>query len=230
MARTKLFLYTAEGAREPCNLVITVRLKLRNRHVAQADLLRNLGQPLYRAKDKDDQDGIDGKEDHGKDPGQRNHKSGEHALRPMERKLHGRGHDLGGLHVVQLPTEAVVFAVVIEHGAGRPFRCVIALQTGRVLQSHGARNVKRPAVRRVAFADQLVTVGVLPEVADQVGLPVRRAVHRVGRIQGGFLVGIIRELLAKLAEYSLAENAGTDCGRNEYFICVSSNGLIWVFV
>src|SRR6185437_15972005 len=57
--------------------------------------------------------------------------------------------------------------------------------------------VQRSARRRVALSADFASVRVISELLNEIRLPVRGPVTRVGRIQSGLLVRIVRMALVK---------------------------------
>ena len=108
----------------------------------------------------------------------------------LQRNGHRHRDDLRCHNFVRLPPEAVIPAVPPDHGRGRDSGNAVALQTRRI-GAHGTRQEHHPAGRRVSLAYHFLLVLVVAKRVDHVRLPVHRAVPEIGRVQGGFFVGVV---------------------------------------
>src|SRR5437879_13398122 len=76
---------------------------------------------------------VEGDEDEGEDPGERNHEDLEGIVGALDGQGHGDGHDLCADHLVQLPAEAVRRTVELDHGLRSRVHGAVAVQAGGVL-------------------------------------------------------------------------------------------------
>jgi hypothetical protein len=82
-------------------------------------------------------------------------------------------------------------SVDVEHGLGRGLGDAMAFHASG-LRADGVGDVKLTTAVRIALADGGRILGVLAEVLDDADLPIGGAVMKIGGIEGGFLVGVIR--------------------------------------
>ena len=106
-------------------------------------------------------------------------------------------------HLVELPAEAVGCPVNLLHG----LRCrrgrAVTDKTGFAADGKRPRQHQRRADRCLPFDHYLALRRAAAERANDIGFPIRRAVRRVGRIERGLLVAIIRKLPLDAAEVRL---------------------------
>ena len=69
-------------------------------------------------------------------------------------------------------------------------------QAGLAVRDDGAGNIKRSARGRFSFPNQFLLAAMVAEIIDQVRLPIHGSIAQIGRIQRGFLVRIVGELLS----------------------------------
>ncbi len=76
----------------------------------------------------------------------------------------------------------------------------MALQAGGIGDLDGLGNVQNAAGPATALRHQFCRVRVQAELLNDVGLPVRRAVAGVGRVQGCFLVAVVTVFLLDVVQ------------------------------
>src|SRR2546426_4389727 len=135
-----------------------------------------------------------------KDPGERDHEDLEGVVGALDGQGHGDGHDLCADHLVQVPAEAVRRTVELDHGLRSRVHGAMAVQAGGVLDLQGSGHVQGSAGWRIALADDLGAVRRLAELVHDVGFPVGGTVAGIGRIERRFLVVVVHEFLAQVAE------------------------------
>ena len=119
-------------------------------------------------------------------------------VRLLDRHCHRHGNDLRADHLAELPAVAVARAVDLHHRRRGRLRGGVAAQAGAVLDGERPRQVEGRPGRRCARAHQLLALGVVAEVVDDVDFPFGGAVARVGRIERRFLVRVVGVRLAQL--------------------------------
>src|SRR6267378_3278754 len=192
--------HAVERSCESRDLVLALAGEFRGVQIAEADLVGDPRQP----GDGPDHDGmkheVEGDEDEGEDPAERDHEYLESVVCALDGQGHGDGHYLRPDYLVQLPAEAVRRTVEFDHGLGRCVHGAVAIQAGGVLDLQGPGHVQGTAGRCVALADDLDAIRRLAELVHDVGFPIGGAVAGIGWIQSRFLVVVIGEFLAQVAE------------------------------
>src|SRR4029077_18342753 len=87
---------------------------------------------------------VEGDEDEGEDPGERDHENLEGVISSLDGQGHRNGDDLCADHLVQLPAEAVRRAVELDHGLRGRVDGAVAVQAGGVLDLQGPGHVQGP--------------------------------------------------------------------------------------
>src|SRR5258708_10618323 len=95
---------------------------------------------------------VEGDEDEGEDPGERDHENLEGVISALDGQGHGNGDDLCADHLVQLPAESIRRTIEFDHGLRSRVDGAVAVQAGGVPVLQGGGRVYGAAARRVPAA------------------------------------------------------------------------------
>src|ERR1700682_5923112 len=125
----------------------------------------------------------------------------EHVVGTLKRDGGRHRYDLRADYIVYFPAEAVDGAVGFNHRLGCRIRSAVTDEARRILDLDRPCQIHQTAFRRIPLAERLELGGCRAEHVHDVGLPVGRAVARIGRIKRRFLVAVVGILPAHVVEW-----------------------------
>src|SRR5205085_7415818 len=95
---------------------------------------------------------------------------------------------------------AICIAIKIEHRLRGNVDGAVALEASLALDLDRPSEIERAACRRVAFPGRFGGRRREAKLVDDVGLPIRRSIARIGRVERRFLVREVGVLFTQLVE------------------------------
>src|SRR6266404_2467106 len=192
--------HPGKRTRQIGDLIARFDHELRGLQIAGADAVRQRRQLGYRVNDDLPQHQIKYAADRDEYASDGKHEAAKSGRRPLNRNGGRYRNDLRTNNVVQSPAEPIVGTVALDQGRGRGGRGTVTDETGGLDDPQRPGDEKGTACRCFALALDLGLRVVVAKQLDDVGLPVDRAIARIGRIQRRLLVRKLGKPLAQIGE------------------------------